>query len=61
MLPVMRLLLLTAFLLCLTLAQPVSAQELRNASFQIQYDGTGIRSLKRTGDRYDRVQSGFSG
>ena len=34
-------------------ASAASAQNLDNAAFQIRYDATGIRSLKRTGDVHD--------
>src|SRR5262245_4626250 len=30
-----------------------AAQDLSNQSFTLKYDGTGIRSLKRTSDKYD--------
>jgi hypothetical protein len=34
-------------------ASPVAAQELSNRAFQIQYDESGIRSLRRAGDVHD--------
>ena len=34
-------------------ATPSSADELKNGAFTIQYDGSGIRSLRRTNDAYD--------
>ena len=40
-------------LLMASLATPARAQQLANESFQLTYDGTGIRSLKRTNDTYD--------
>jgi hypothetical protein len=41
-----------ALLLCAA-ATPAAAQELSNRSFQIEYDASGIRSLKRTADVHD--------
>ncbi len=38
-----------------------SAAELANRAFQIQYDGSGIRSLKRTNDVHDTEYIGASG
>lgn len=40
-------------LLAAVSAMPAAAQDLSNKAFQIQYDETGIRSLKRTGDAHD--------
>ena len=34
-------------------AHPAAAQQLTNESFQVQYDASGIHSLKRTNDLYD--------
>src|SRR5262245_10831526 len=34
-------------------SQPAHAQQLANEAFQLQYDATGIHSLKRTNDVYD--------
>ena len=36
-----------------TIAVPASAQELSNEAFQIQYDQSGIRSLRRANDVHD--------
>jgi hypothetical protein len=36
-----------------SIAAPAFAQELSNAAFQIQYDESGIRSLRRTNDVHD--------
>ena len=36
-----------------TTAQPAKAEDLSNRAFQIKYDGSGITSLKRTGDVAD--------
>jgi hypothetical protein len=35
------------------LAWPAQAQDLSNGAFQVQYDDSGIRSLRRTGDVHD--------
>ena len=40
-------------LLIVASAHPAAAQQLANDSFQVQYDGSGIHSLKRTNDLYD--------
>ena len=39
--------------LAVLLAAPVTAQDLSNAAFQMQYDESGIRSLRRTNDIHD--------
>jgi Family of unknown function (DUF5695) len=42
-------------------AQPAKAEALSNAAFQLQYDGSGITSLKRTGDVADTDYIGTGG
>jgi hypothetical protein len=42
-----------AFTLAALAVTGVEAQDLNNAAFRIQYDASGIRSLKRTADVYD--------
>lgn len=44
--------LMTAALI-FSMCSPAAAQQVSNQSFTLQYDGTGIRSLKRTADQYD--------
>src|SRR5262252_298700 len=49
-----RFLLVAALALLVDLCtQPAHAQQLSDESFQLQYDATGIHSLKRTNDTYD--------
>src|ERR671912_271027 len=42
-----------ATLMAALVSGSASAQDLSNKAFQIQYDESGIRSLKRTGDVHD--------
>ena len=42
-----------ALLMVAVVAGSSAAQDLSNQAFQIQYDDSGIRSLKRTGDVHD--------
>jgi len=44
---------MVALLMVAAVAGSSSAQDLSNKAFQIQYDETGIRSFKRTGDVHD--------
>ena len=40
-------------ILCLLTALPLHAQQISNGAFQLQYDESGIRSLRRTNDVHD--------
>lgn len=44
---------LAAAAIFIPLCSVAGADDLANRSFKIQYDGDGIRSLRRTGDKYD--------